>query len=114
MTIEGQITIDGIIEGIGSPWGEGAEYRYNPEGPSHLDDEDKERLRHDLEKLLAQHEQHIREEQFSRRELESIYQCANFVLYKETNYELKDMAVGISQKVVELLSQPNNKQQELK
>lgn len=48
-----KITIDGIIGGIGSPYGEGATYDYNSMGEySHLDEVDREKLRKDLQVLI--------------------------------------------------------------
>ena len=49
-----KIKIDGIINGITTPYGEGADYEYNENGSSHV--EDKDRLRNDIETLIQQRE----------------------------------------------------------
>lgn len=49
MNIEEKIKIDGIVNGIGSPWGEGATYEYCEDASSHLDNTGREKLRKDLD-----------------------------------------------------------------
>ena len=53
-TASNKITIQGIIDGIGSPFGEGATYEYDSlHGYSHLNEQDRERLRKDLESFIS-------------------------------------------------------------